>query len=71
VDEEELTMDNLVKEALEVIDYLHSICDKTNIVIIGHGLGGAIASKAVSRAIENNHQSAHLIQGKLKNNRKV
>lgn len=42
----ELDVDSLVNEALSVMDHVRSITDNHPIVLIGHSMGGAIASKA-------------------------
>lgn len=42
---ENLKMDNLLKECNEVIDFIRNKHPDTNIVILGHSLGAAIAAK--------------------------
>ncbi|CAG9333133.1 unnamed protein product [Blepharisma stoltei] len=45
-DEEKLDVDSLVNEALSVLNYIRQQNPDSKIIIIGHSMGGAIASKA-------------------------
>jgi non-heme chloroperoxidase len=64
-DEEEMTIETFVDEALEVLDHIAMTSGNTNIVLAGHGLGGAIATKVIEKSIELKHKSSSLIQGGL------
>lgn len=44
--EYDLTSANLVADTLSVIAFVHQSCPSSNIVLVGHSMGGAIASKA-------------------------
>ncbi|CAG9331534.1 unnamed protein product [Blepharisma stoltei] len=44
--EYQLDVDTLINETLSVMDYIRSITDNHQIILVGHSMGGAIASKA-------------------------
>lgn len=47
-DETEMGQDVLVQDAIEVLTYLHQKFENRTMILIGHSMGGAIATKTVS-----------------------
>jgi protein phosphatase methylesterase 1 len=51
--ESEMSEENLIREACEVMEYLANKFADTTIILVGHSMGGAIAAKTAHRILTN------------------
>jgi protein phosphatase methylesterase 1 len=48
-----MTEENLIRDAIEILEYLGNKFADTTMILVGHSMGGAIAAKAAHRILTN------------------
>ena len=49
--ETDLSEETLVNDTIEVVKYVHQRFNEASIIIVGHSMGGAIATKAIAKIL--------------------
>ena len=51
-DQSDFSADTLINDTIEVIEYLSHKFENTSIILVGHSMGGSIATKTVQKIFE-------------------
>ena len=63
---EDLSLETLISDTIEVLNYVNKTYPEENMIILGHSMGGSIATKTCARVLKNKDQYKELydkIQG--------